>query len=208
MIRRRPVALVSDAQRLAAATAKRTRDEHLFALYAGGLDGRVRLPETTVTDAVLTLRLPHRLLSPNEWLWTHWRVKKRAKDAWAFRVELALSCAGQMRTVTCGNPSIAPIRFAVPVSDVELGWLAPTNRPTVTITRQVPSRRNFITDRENRYFAAKALVDCLVQAKLLTNDRESDIDLVVDQAVSTDGQDWTQVVIDARPVEARGEAPR
>lgn len=84
-----------------------------------------------------------------------------------------------------------------------IGWTAPTNRPIVRITRQVPSRRNFITDRENRLFAAKALVDCLVQAGFLANDREQDIDLQVPQVVSADGLDWTEIVIDARAPEHR-----
>ena len=102
------------------------------------------------TGAVLTIRLPHRLETPNAWLWSHWRTKKRAKDAWSERLRIACLSPAAVAMSIGGNVELASW----------IGWTAPTNRPIVRVTRQVPSRRNFITDRENRLFAAKALVDC------------------------------------------------
>lgn len=170
----------------------------LFAVYAAGPDGRVRWPELVGAHPdVVTLRLPHRLESPNAWLWAHWRVKARAKAAWAARLELAVDRADRSR--------LPRPRSAFPTIASRVGWVVSTTaqRPAVIVTRQVPSRRNFITDRENRYFSAKALVDCLVDAGFLVNDRERDIDLAVEQAVSGDGLDWTVITIDARPLELR-----
>ena len=153
----------------------------------------VAVATLTDTGAVLTIRLPHRLETPNAWLWSHWRTKKRAKDAWSERLRIACLSPAAVAMSIGGNVELASW----------IGWTAPTNRPIVRITRQVPSRRNFITDRENRLFAAKALVDCLVQAGFLANDREQDIDLQVPQVVSADGLDWTEIVIDARAPEHR-----
>lgn len=173
------------------ATARAALRQRLFAVVARHEDGTLRRPTLTDHfDGVLTIRLPHRLETPNAWLWSHWRTKKKAKDAWAAR--LALAC------MPVGSTSFSYARARGRLVSVIPTWTAPTNRPIVRITRQVPSRRNFITDRENRVFAAKALVDCLVQAGFLTNDREQDIDLQVAQAVSADGLDWTEIVIDAR----------
>lgn len=185
MIRRR----AHMTARPSTATSTRQADlrARLFETAARHADGTLRRPVLLDAGAVLTIRLPHRLESPNAWLWTHWRTKKRAKDAWTTRLQVALC------TAYVAGKSLYT-------------WTPPTNRPTVRVVRQVPSRRNFITDRENRYFAAKALVDCLVQARLLTNDRETDIDLQVEQQVSPDGLDWTEIVIDARAPEHRTEA--
>lgn len=83
-----------------------------------------------------------------------------------------------------------------------LDWAVPTNRPTVVVSRQVPTRRDFL-DPDNKWAAPKQLVDCLVEERFLPNDREQDIDLQVEQAVSGDGLDWTVITIDARPPELR-----
>ena len=193
MIRRRTYMTAKTSQS-ATAKARTALHQRLFAVVARYEDGTLRRPTLVDAGAVLTIRLPHRLESPNAWLWSHWRTKKKAKDAWATRLFLAVIPSG---TIAAHVGKVAEI---IPA------WTAPTNRPTVRIARQVPSRRNFITDRENRFFAAKALVDCLVQAGFLTNDREKDINLQVWQEVSADGLDWTEVVIDARAPEHRTEA--
>lgn len=192
MIHRRAY-MTAKGRQTATATARAALRQRLFAVVARHEDGTLRRPTLTDTGAVLTIRLPHRLETPNAWLWSHWRTKKRAKDAWSERLRIACLSPPAVAMSIGGNVALA--RW--------IGWTAPANRPIVRITRQVPSRRNFITDRENRVFAAKALVDCLVQAGFLTNDREQDIDLQVPQVVSVDGLDWTEIVIDARPPEHR-----
>lgn len=181
----------------ASTAQQRRRQEQLddmVALYAPGPNGRIRLPEVTSSMTVVTVRLPHRLHSPNAWLWTDWRVKKRVKDAWAFRLQFACDRARTTR-------ALARRAFPTPASQVD--WVAPTNRPTVIVSRHVPSRRNFMTDRDDRVFAAKALIDTFVKGGFLPNDRETDIDLDVEQVVSADGLDWTIVTIDSRPLELR-----
>lgn len=183
--------MTAKGRQTATATARAALRQRLFAVVARHEDGTLRRPTLTDTGAVLTIRLPHRLETPNAWLWSHWRTKKRAKDAWSERLRIACLSPAAVAMSIGGNVELASW----------IGWTAPTNRPIVRITRQVPSRRNFITDRENRLFAAKALVDCLVQAGFLTNDREQDIDLQVPQVVSADGLDWTEIVIDARAPE-------
>lgn len=192
MIHRRAY-MTAKGRQTATATARAALRQRLFAVVARHEDGTVRRPTLTDTGAVLTIRLPHRLETPNAWLWSHWRTKKRAKDAWSERLRIACLSPAAVAMSIGGNVELASW----------IGWTAPTNRPIVRITRQVPSRRNFITDRENRLFAAKALVDCLVQAGFLANDREQDIDLQVPQVVSADGLDWTEIVIDARAPEHR-----
>jgi hypothetical protein len=132
----------------------------------------------------LQIWLPKKLESPNAWLWTHWRTKVAAKRAWAFALRLAVVDTLRQARLDVERPALA------------LGWLAPTTRVRVVIDRQVTSARAFIKDRENRYFAGKALVDCLVQGGFLRDDREADIDLEVTQTVSDDGGNWTVVTID------------
>lgn len=195
--RRRSVALVGvgpSRTRL----RRRALHQRLFALHAVTPNGELLKPAVDYVPGtdVLVIRLPHRLESPNATLKAHWRVKTNAKHAWAQRLEHAVAA------------SLPRIRMAAPLSAYptlasRLEWHVPTNRPRVTVRRQVPSRRNFITDRDNRMFAAKALIDCVVDAGFLANDRETDIDLQVTQVVDLDQQDWTVVTIDARPLEQR-----
>jgi hypothetical protein len=133
----------------------------------------------------VTLHLPKRLPTPNRWLKLHWSTYARIKSAWAEVIRLAVldsSSAGHrlaLRTTLAGA----------------MGWIAPPVRARVRITRIVRHRRHFITDPDNRRFAGKALVDCLVDAGFLRDDSEDHIDLHVDQEVSTDGLDWTVVAI-------------
>lgn len=198
VIRHRPQAVASrkTPQELQQASRqRRERQARLFGLYAGDAKGTLRLPRVTWTATVVTIWLPHRLESPNVLNWRDWRLKARAKTAWAFRLRYAIDLAEPRRAAA--PPHLFPTLAS------RLDWTPPTNRPAVIVSRHVPSRRNFIRDRENRYFAAKPVVDCLVQAGFLTDDREKDIDLQVEQAVAGDGLDWTVLTIDARAPELR-----
>lgn len=177
-----------------AAAAKRERNQRLFGLYAGGADGKVRLPQVTSTPAVLTIRLPHRTPSLNEIIGFDWSTKARVKTAWMHRLNYAIDLANPRRAA-------APPHL-YPTLATRLDWVVPTNRPTVIVARLVPSRRNFV-DRDNCYGGSKQLIDCLVKERFLPNDREQDIDLRFEQGVSADGLDWTVITIDARAAELR-----
>jgi len=196
VIRRRATALVPATPRQRAARQRRQSVRaSLVGLYAVDGAGLVRQPEITCHPAVLIVRLPHRLESPNAWHSLHWRVHRQMRAAWAARLEHA---------VTVATPSVLPRPLsAFPTPASRLDWTAPTNHPTVFVTRQVPRRRNFITDRDNRFGACKPVIDAFVKAGFLANDREDDIDLVPEQGVSGDGLDWTIVTIDARAIELR-----
>jgi len=146
---------------------------------------RVRLARVERVARGITLHLPRRLDSPNRWLWTHWSTKAAVKNAWALAIRLAVL-----------DSTTVERHLAVQVSPAAaMGWIAPPARARVAIERLVPSARHFITDRDNRTFAGKGLVDCLVQAGFLRDDTEDAIDLVVDQRVSPDRLDWTVVAI-------------
>lgn len=167
----------------------------LFGLHPVDAEGRLRQPIVTCDAAVLVVQLPHRLHTPNDWQSLHWRDQRRYRAAWKARLEHAVRLA---------LPSRLPRPLsAFPTLASQLEWLTPTNRPSVTVRREVPSRGNFITDRDNRFGACKPLVDAFVKGGFLPNDRETDIDLVPAQRVSADGLDWTVVTIDARAPEHR-----
>lgn len=154
--------------------------------------GVVRRGAVTFDAAVLTLRLPKRLESPNKWLWVHHQVKGRAKKAWATLI-----------AVTTCDAIARPTRAAFETPAAAFGWAAPDQRVQVTVRRLVARRSHFITDDDNLAFAGKGLMDCIVQAGFLRDDSREAIALQVEQAVSPDGQPWTEIEIAPLPA---GEA--
>lgn len=152
--------------------------------------GVVRRGAVQFDGAVLTLRLPKRLESPNKWLWVHHQVKGRAKKAWATLIAVTTcdAIARPTRAVIGQTPAAA------------FGWAAPKQRVRVTVRRLVARRSHFITDDDNLAFAGKGLMDCVVQAGFLRDDHRDAIALQVEQGVSPDGQPWTEIEIAPLPV--------
>jgi Holliday junction resolvase RusA-like endonuclease len=122
----------------------------------------------------LTLRIQRELVSPNQWNGRHWRVKHRISQEW----------------------------------EQELGWMAlqwlreqreiaATSRMRLTVTREVPSGRNYIRDDDNLRFCVKPLLDAVKRLGLIKNDSRKWLELPVpEQRVSLDGQHWTQIKIE------------
>ena len=110
---------------------------------------------STPAAAAMTLRIPRELRSPNAWLWRHWRVKQREREDW--EMELMLACVKRDRAHSF-SPRLVPFRRRV------------------TVTRIVPSRRNFIKDDDNLRFAVKPLNDALKRKGLIYEDSREYLD--------------------------------
>jgi hypothetical protein len=135
----------------------------------------------------IRLYLPKFLPSPNQWHWAPWWQKSRIKAAWVevIRVTAIDNSAAGTRLAALSTPAGA------------LGWMAPPPpvRARVDITRQVATAQKLIRDDDNLSFAAKPLLDCIVQAGFLRGDSREEIDRHYDQVVSPDGLDWTVIAI-------------
>lgn len=64
-----------------------------------------------------------------------------------------------------------------------------------TVTRWVPSARNFARDYINRLACTKELIDAVTRVGLLRDDSDKWLELHVDQNVSVDGLYWTEIEI-------------
>ncbi|MGE0363027.1 MAG: hypothetical protein AB7R67_20100 [Vicinamibacterales bacterium] len=149
--------------------------------------GQVRLGRVERVPRGITLVLPKLLPSPNQWHWKPWYVKRGIKAAWDALIRL-----------TATDHSAAGRRLAMATTPAgALGWMAPPAPllARVVVTRQVAHAGQFIADDDNLHFAAKPLIDCLVDAGFLRGDSRREIDRVTDQAVSPDGQPWTVIAI-------------
>jgi hypothetical protein len=122
-----------------------------------------------VPTSCCTVRMPRELVSPNVWNGRHWRVKHRISQDW----EVELLHADRRRR-----------RGPVP------------GRMRVAITREVPSRRNFIRDDDNLRFSCKPLLDALKRAGYIKDDSRTWIELPTPlQALAADGGYWTVVTL-------------
>lgn len=146
--------------------------------------GGVRHGRAEIADGCCVLWLPKRLMSPNRSLATHWTTKLRARKAWARVIRLAVADTMQ-------RPTIAA--FETPA--LALGWTPPVARVRVHLERRAPTRRHLLTDRDNLFASVKGVVDAVVRAGFVEDDRDAAIDLQVTQTVSPDGLDWTVVTI-------------
>lgn len=73
----------------------------------------------------------------------------------------------------------------------------PEGRRRVTVTRWVPTRRNFLLDRDNQHFVVKPLNDALKRLGWIKDDREIWLEQPIPtQEVSGDGRYWTIVEIE------------
>lgn len=125
----------------------------------------------------ITLRIPRELRSPNAWLWGHWRKKQRERADW--ETELMLACVQRDRRHDFA-------RRVVPF------------RRRVTVTRIVPSRRNFIRDDDNLRFSVKPLNDALKSKGLIYEDSRNYLEQPMPTQEVGPGYE-TVIVIEAIP---------
>lgn len=126
----------------------------------------------------MTLRIPRELVSPNRWNGRHWRVKHRISQDWQEEIEVLLW-------------------------GVIHEYAAKDCRRRVHVAREVPSMRNFIRDDDNLRFSVKPLLDALKRCELIVNDSRKWIELPMpEQRVSSDGQYWTEIILQAVDSEA------
>ena len=155
--------------------------------------------KATTVDGVIdpgnvTLRMPHELVSPNRWNGRHWRVKHRISQDWetAISVSLIDACTSQTDSTVSGMNVLA-------------AYLGPKRwlnyqpaRIKVSVTREVPSGRNFIRDDDNLRFCVKPLLDALKRQGYIKNDSRKWIELPTpEQKISADGKYWTVVILEA-----------
>ena len=132
----------------------------------------------------MRLKIPRRLESPNTWNGRHWRVKHRLSKEWAQAVwTQAAMCRGKLTV-----PALVHRHLAGQAK----------RKVRVTVERHVPSRRHFIKDDDNLRFCVKPLMDALKRQGYIYDDAREWLEHPPPtQHVSTDGQDWTMVTIEA-----------
>lgn len=148
----------------------------------------MRTRKHLIDPAHLTIRMPRELVSPNQWNGRHWRVKHRMSQDWEHEIGLAVMLTrfngknpGLMNAIGC---SMGPKHW--------VGYETPKMR--VSVTREVPSGRNFIRDDDNLRFCVKPLLDALKRQGYIRNDSRKWIELETpEQRISSDGKYWTEV---------------
>lgn len=146
-----------------------------------------------IDPAHLTLRIPRQLVSPNVWNGRHWRVKHRISQDWEKALGAALldvyEAAGQRVGLAAVVTAMSGPRWAT-------GYQP--GRVRVSVTREVPSMRNFIRDDDNLRFCVKPLLDALKRQGYIKNDSRKWIELPTpEQRVSADGLHWTVIALQA-----------
>jgi hypothetical protein len=129
-------------------------------------------------DAVLTLRIPRLVASPNADRGAHWATRHATAKLWEQEIWIAWHQSG-------GG-----------WQDWVLDSGTPPERRRVTVTRACASRRSFCKDSDNRMFAAKAIRDGLVRLRLLVDDSDRWLESRVDEIKSADGRNATVIRIE------------
>jgi hypothetical protein len=131
------------------------------------------------------LRIGLPLLSGNHQAGAHWATRDRDRVAWDVALQNALIVAANVRTW----PEYQRLRVK-----------APKVRMGLVLTREVPSRRNFIRDDDDLMWSAKRLRDAMKANRLFFDDSRKWLDYGLPlQEVSADGQYWTDIVIAPLP---------
>jgi hypothetical protein len=152
-----------------------------------------RKEQGVIDPAHLKLRIQRELVSPNQWNGRHWRVKHRISQEWEHALGTALL---DQFTSKGGKVGIFNALGALTGPKKWIGYEAGFVR--VSITREVPSGRNFIRDDDNLRFSVKPLLDALKRQGYIKNDSRKWIELPTpEQKISADGQHWTVIQIEA-----------
>jgi hypothetical protein len=136
----------------------------------------------------VTLRIPRELRSPNAWLWKHWRIKQRERETWEQEIAVALLTDRGKRHLGAVLQAMNAIQASRRTCD---------ERRRVTVTRLVPSRRNFIKDDDNLRFSVKPVNDALKRLGLIHSDSRQWLEQSMPmQEVSPDGTYATIIEIE------------
>lgn len=145
-------------------------------------------PATVEPRKPLVIEIHRELKSPNKWNGRHWRYKHRETQEWEQAVWVWIAKAAGARTVcevlVCMN-ALGPKRVC-------------DEKRLVTVTRFVPSVRNFIKDDDNLRFSTKPLNDALKRLGLIRDDNRKWLEQPMPtQEVSTTGGWATRIRIEA-----------
>lgn len=144
----------------------------------------------TRTGTTLEFKIARKLDSPNTWR-AHWSLGHNLMKWWLGAFTRALA-------VNAGFHSMA--RFQ---AEGHMPF-RPEVKMRVTVTRQVPSTRNFIRDDDDLRYTTKPLNDALKHAGLIYDDsREWLVQDIPAQEVSPDGLYWT--IVRVEPVDEAAE---
>jgi Holliday junction resolvase RusA-like endonuclease len=82
------------------------------------------------------------------------------------------------------------------LSKLTVDTLLPLTKRRLQVTRETPTRRQFIRDMDNLYGACKPLSDALKRLALIVDDSQKWLELAEPkQQVSADGKHWTVIEI-------------
>lgn len=135
-------------------------------------------------DEALELVITRRLESPNRMRGFHWRSRHRDTLYWESFIKIAAA-----------NPELLQRWNLITATETRKGRtgkyyiyeIRRRERRRVTVTRLVPSARNFIRDEENLHFCVKPLNDALKRLGLIFDDSRNWIDQPMPtQAVAPD----------------------
>jgi hypothetical protein len=127
------------------------------------------------------LRIGLPLMSGNHQAGAHWGTRHKDRLAWDVAVHNALITAANIRNYRTYLAICAK---------------HPKQRVRLVITREVPSRRNFIKDDDDLKWSTKRLLDALKGNQLCFDDSRKWLEYgLPTQKVSADGQYWTDIVI-------------
>ena len=125
----------------------------------------------------LELTIDRELHSPNKWQGRHWSFKSRDTRDW--EALIACACVRLDRRFVFNRKPLVPFRRRV------------------SVTRIVPSKRNFIKDDDNLRFATKPLNDALKRLGLIYEDSRHWLEQTLPiQEVSPNGGYFTRIVIE------------
>jgi Holliday junction resolvase RusA-like endonuclease len=132
----------------------------------------------------LTLRIPRELKSPNTWNGRHWRYKHRETQEWEQFIWVTLAKQARSSSVL----AVLTVMNALPPKRVC------SEKRKVTVTRLVPSARNFIRDDDNLRFSVKPLLDALKRLGLIRDDNRKWIDLPMPVQAVSESKNWVTVI--------------
>lgn len=150
---------------------------------------------------MIDLTVERELKSPNAWLWKHWRAKQKEREDWQTEIAIAM-----LRPEVKKALSIWTLLLAK--NDIPGAKRVCGERRRVTVTRSVPSLRNFIRDDDNLRFSVKPLNDALKRLGLIHDDSRKWLEQTLPtQEVSTDGKYYTRITIESvSPSATTGQA--
>lgn len=151
----------------------------------------LRIIQTAVTDGdAIEVRIQRELVNDNAGNRNrHWSAKHRRRRMWqAALTNAIIDGLGLQRALQLLTPESGLLGARGPREAV---------RRRLSITRVVPSARNFVRDEfENLPWCAKELRDAVKNVGLIYDDSSKWTDTMIRQAVSEDGQFWTIVRIE------------